>query len=65
MDISLIKSLVEEEDRILPGECEKILLGRYGQPEEVADLVSFLISDKANYINNSIIRIDGGQLNSN
>lgn len=49
----------------LKTEQEKILLGRYGQPEEVAYLVKFLISDEAKYINNSVIRIDGGQLNSN
>ncbi len=59
------KELEGYDEQFLKQECEKILLGRYGQPEEVADLVSFLISDKANYINNSIIRIDGGQLNSN
>ena len=59
------KELEGYDEQFLKQECEKILLGRYGQPEEVADLVSFLISDKADYINNSVIRIDGGQLNSN
>ena len=41
-------------------EKSKILLNRFGEPSEVAALVEFLISDKASYINKSIIRIDGG-----
>ena len=45
-------------------EQEKIMVKRYGKPEEVAYLVKFLISDEANFINNSIIRIDGGQIGS-
>jgi len=49
------------DEEFLKEECEKILLGRYGKPEEVAKLVKFLVSDEADYINNSIIRIDGGQ----
>ena len=53
------------EKEFLKEECEKILLGRYGEPEEVANLVKFLISDEAKYINNTIIRIDGGQMGSN
>ncbi len=48
----------------LKQEQEKILVKRYGEPDEVAHLVKFLISDEANYINNSIIRIDGGQIGS-
>ena len=52
------------DEEFLKSEQEKILLERYGEPEEVAYLVKFLISDEANYINNSIIRIDGGQKNS-
>jgi 3-oxoacyl-[acyl-carrier protein] reductase len=35
-------------------------LGRAGQPEEVAELVAFLASDRAGYINAQAIHIDGG-----
>ncbi|MCT2589592.1 3-oxoacyl-[acyl-carrier-protein] reductase [Streptomyces sp. N2-109] len=37
-----------------------IPMKRYGQAEEVADLVSFLMSDKAAYITGEVIEIDGG-----
>lgn len=53
------------DEEFMKEELEKILLKRFGAPEEVAHLVKFLISDEANYINNSIIRIDGGQFGSN
>lgn len=52
------------EESFLKQECEKILVKRYGKPEEVAALVSFLVSDQADFINNTIIRIDGGQIGS-
>ena len=48
----------------LKQETEKILVKRYGKPDEVAKLVKFLVSEEANYINNTVIRIDGGQLGS-
>jgi NAD(P)-dependent dehydrogenase (short-subunit alcohol dehydrogenase family) len=37
-------------------------LGRIGTPREVADLVCFLVSDRAAFITGSIITIDGGEL---
>ena len=58
------KELDGYDEEFLKEECEKILVKRYGKPEEVAELVAFLVSEKANYINNAIIRIDGGQMGS-
>jgi len=41
-----------------------IPMGRYGRPEEYADAVTFLASDRASYITGSIIRVDGGLIPS-
>ena len=37
-----------------------IPVGRYGRPQEYGDTVAFLASQRASYINGSVIRIDGG-----
>ncbi|MEK6611538.1 MAG: SDR family NAD(P)-dependent oxidoreductase [Gemmatimonadota bacterium] len=36
-------------------------LGRMGEPEEVASVVAFLLSDRARYVTGEVIKIDGGQ----
>ena len=41
-----------------------IPLGRYGKPEEYADVVTFLASDRAAYLTGSVIRVDGGLIAS-
>lgn len=52
------------DEEFLKEEVKKIMVNRYGNPQEVAYLVKFLISDEANFINNTVIRIDGGQKGS-
>lgn len=39
---------------------KNIPLNRFGESQEVADLVSFLVSDKAGYITGEVISINGG-----
>lgn len=40
--------------------CKLIPMGRFGKAQEVAELVSFLASEKASYITGEIIHINGG-----
>ena len=39
---------------------ENIPLGRFGTPEDVANVVAFLASDEAAYVTAQVIDIDGG-----
>ncbi len=48
-------SSLNEEDLV-----KLIPVGRFGEAEEVADLVSFLVSKKAAYITGEVININGG-----
>ncbi|MCA1409471.1 SDR family oxidoreductase, partial [Ensifer sp. IC3342] len=43
---------------------QRILLGRVGDPEEVAEAAYFLASFDASYINGSILHVDGGLISS-
>jgi len=39
---------------------EEIPVGEYGQPEDIANLVCFLVSPRARYITGAVIPVDGG-----
>lgn len=41
-----------------------IPLGRYGNPQEYGDVVTFLASERASYVTGSVIRVDGGLIAS-
>jgi 3-oxoacyl-[acyl-carrier protein] reductase len=49
-------------EEVRNGMLSRIPLGRLGQPEDVANAVLFLASDKAGYITGQVITVDGGMV---
>ncbi|MFX1488735.1 MAG: SDR family oxidoreductase [Promethearchaeota archaeon] len=64
----LIKSQMiqteKSEEEITKMWIDEIPLGRLGKPEELANLVIFLASEKASYITGTSIQVDGGFVRS-
>ncbi len=48
------------DGRAADGPASRNPLGRVGEHQELADLASFLVSDRAGYINGEMVTIDGG-----
>lgn len=53
---------VEDTDEIFDVSREITPLGRLGTAEEVANVILFLISDAASFVNGTVITVDGGYL---
>lgn len=57
IDTSMTKSLKEDQRKAL---TDHIALQRIGKPEEIAEAVLFLASDRASYITGQVLPVDGG-----
>ncbi len=62
IDTPMIAQLKEQPGYMaqMEGRRPRVPQARTGEPQEVADLVAFLLSDKARYINGATLTIDGG-----
>ena len=47
-------------EEIRENACRQIILGRFGKPEDIANVAVFLASDKADYITGQVISVDVG-----
>ena len=60
----LIKTQMSEtgksEQDVMNLWLESIPLGRFGYPEDLANLVVFLASEKASYITGTVVQVNGG-----
>ena len=58
IETDMVKSAPEE---VRQKALAEIVIGRIGQPEEVASVVTFLCTEKARHITGEVIKVDGGQ----
>lgn len=54
----MVRKMPEEA---LQKSISEVILGRLGEPEDVAEVITFLASDRARHITGEVIKIDGGQ----
>ena len=47
-------------DKVKDTACAQSPLGKFGEPEDIAEAVAFLASDEARYITGQVINVDGG-----
>lgn len=47
-------------DKVLEGMKDKVPLRRLGQPQEIAQAYLFLASEESNYVNGTVLEVDGG-----
>lgn len=58
------RHLTERRSEVLQQIESEVPLRRFGEPEEIADLIVFLSSDRAAFITGSCVVVDGGQTRS-
>ena len=60
IETSMLRSS-DAREKILDMAMAEIVLRRVGQPEDLADVIAFLASDKARHVTGEVIKVDGGQ----
>jgi 3-oxoacyl-[acyl-carrier protein] reductase len=59
-----VQNTGKSEGEVKRAWVDQIPLGRLGKPEELANLVVFLASERASYITGTAIQVDGGFVKS-
>jgi NAD(P)-dependent dehydrogenase (short-subunit alcohol dehydrogenase family) len=55
-----VEKYMEEQPKIAEGLMRAAVMRRLGEPEEIAEAVCFLLSDRASFITGQILGVDGG-----
>jgi 3-oxoacyl-[acyl-carrier protein] reductase len=62
LDASAAKRSERSVADVAAASAASIPVGRYGRPEEFADVAVFLASERASYVTGSKVRVDGGSI---
>lgn len=52
----------DQPDAVRPALAQGTPMGRYGTPEEIAEVLAFLVSDAASFMTGALVPVDGGSL---
>jgi NAD(P)-dependent dehydrogenase (short-subunit alcohol dehydrogenase family) len=55
-----VEKYFEEQPKIAEGLKKAAVMNRLGEPEEIAEAVTFLSSDRASFITGQLLSVDGG-----
>ena len=64
LDMHKASKLGKPVDDVSAESASSIPVGRYGRPQEYADAITFLASERASYITGTVMRVDGGLIPS-
>jgi len=56
----LTQALIDAGPKVIAAEAARTPLGRVGEPEDIADIVAFLVSEQARWVTGQIIGAGGG-----
>ena len=61
-DMSVQNEDSPETRRKLEGLAQRAMLGRVGEPDDIAHVALFLVSDEASFLTGQLLTVDGGRM---
>ena len=57
----MVKGITELQPEVMKAQMEKIPLKKFAEPEDIASMILYLVSDEAKFITDGDFLVDGGQ----